>query len=76
MIFTLLVTKYSALLEDIFEFGSFSETEREIILTFGKKLVSEDLKEEDVIEWFNYNGKKVSSWYLYIFTRWEISYRS
>ncbi len=66
VIFTLLVTKYSALLEDIFEFGSFSETEREIILTFGKKLVREDLKEEDVIEWFNYNGKKLARG-IYIF---------
>ena len=66
VIFTMLVTKYSGLLNDIFEFGSFTSEERETILTFGKKLVREDIKEEEVIEWFNLNGKKLARG-IYIF---------
>lgn len=66
VIFKMLLTKYEVLLRDIFNFIEFTEDERNTVLKFGKKLIDTDMEEEEVIEWFNLNGRKLARG-IYIF---------
>lgn len=60
LIFELLAKKYRNLLEEIFDIYSFTEEEKNIVLLFLKDLLENKLKEEQIVEWYNLNGKKIA----------------
>ena len=66
VIFRMLLTKYEVLLRDIFNFVEFTTLERDRVLKFGKKLLATKMEEEEIIEWFNLNGRKLARG-IYIF---------
>lgn len=66
VIFQILLTKYEVLLRDIFNFVEFTAIERDRVLKFGKKLLATKMGEEEIIEWFNLNGRKLARG-IYIF---------